>query len=113
MSIWYTTDRQFQVFIPSSYNDVSGGSQLNGCTPVRRMSRGSRGTCSSGVPLSISKMFVGLTEGGGRGKLGSSGVGRLCHFTCVFLEVKLSISIAVWVMVAIAVVCRQAVATIR
>lgn len=53
--------------IPSLYKVVSGGSTLNGCTPVKRINRGSRGTWLSGVILSTSKISTGLLDGGGSG----------------------------------------------
>jgi hypothetical protein len=50
---------------------VNGASTLNGCTPVSLISRGSRGTCASGVFRSTSNVFVGGLVGGGRAKSGS------------------------------------------
>lgn len=38
---------------------------------MSRISRGSRGTCASGVGLSVSNICVGIVVGGGRAKSGS------------------------------------------
>lgn len=63
--------------IPSLYNAVNGGSTLNGCTPVKRINRGSRGTWLSGVILSASKMSTGFLDGGGSGISLSDQVGTI------------------------------------
>lgn len=84
--------------IPSLYKSVSGGSTLNGCTPVNLIRRGSRGTCSSGVPLSALNICVGFFDGGGKGISGNPGDGDA---SSLIWSGKMDKEVSVWTVVVI------------
>lgn len=69
---------------------VSGASTLNGCTPVNRIKRGSRGTWWSGVSLSKLRTSLGPLDDGGNG-MSTSGNTREDNFSIVVADLLFSI----------------------